>query len=114
MAERIRSLEARSREIFSITDVVKDLADQSNVLALNAAVEAARAGPQGKGFAVVAREIRNIAESVAVSPTARVRDILRDLGVATRSTVRLTEEGACLGGDMPSLSLAGLKGPGRS
>jgi methyl-accepting chemotaxis protein len=93
MAERIRSLEARSREIFSITDVVKDLADQSNVLALNAAVEAARAGQQGKGFAVVAREIRNLADQ-SLQSTARVRDILRDLGVATRSTVRLTEEGA--------------------
>jgi methyl-accepting chemotaxis protein len=93
MAERIRSLEARSREIFSITDVVKDLADQSNVLALNAAVEAARAGQQGKGFGVVAREIRNLADQ-SLQSTARVRDILRDLGVATRSTVRLTEEGA--------------------
>jgi methyl-accepting chemotaxis protein len=93
MAERIRSLEARSREIFSITDVVKDLADQSNVLALNAAVEAARAGQQGKGFAVVAREIRNLADQ-SLQSTARVRDILRDLGAATRSTVRLTEEGA--------------------
>ncbi len=93
MAERISTLEARSREIFSITDVVKELADQSNVLALNAAVEAARAGPQGKGFAVVAREIRNLADQ-SLQSTARVRDILRDLGVATRSTVRLTEEGA--------------------
>jgi methyl-accepting chemotaxis protein len=93
MAQRVSSLEARSREIFSITDVVKDLADQSNVLALNAAVEAARAGQQGKGFAVVAREIRNLADQ-SLQSTARVRDILRDLGVATRSTVRLTEEGA--------------------
>jgi methyl-accepting chemotaxis protein len=64
-AEGVDSLGQRSKEIESITHVIRDIADQTNLLALNAAIEAARAGESGRGFAVVADEVRGLAERSA-------------------------------------------------
>jgi hypothetical protein len=92
LAVKIHDLNEQTAQISSITQTVKDLADQSNILALNAAIEAARSGEHGKGFSVVAREIRQLANQ-SIQATTRVQELLGSIGGAIRQTVSFAETG---------------------
>ncbi len=83
---QVESLAASSDQIGSVLDVIRAIAEQTNLLALNAAIEAARAGEAGRGFAVVADEVRSLAQRTQHS-IEEIRQVIERLQDGTREVV---------------------------
>ncbi len=90
VAEDMKSLDVSAENIGRILNLIKDIADQTNLLALNAAIEAARAGEAGRGFAVVADEVRKLAEKT-MEATGEVNMAVDSIQENVRNSVSSTK-----------------------
>jgi methyl-accepting chemotaxis protein len=92
IAEQIVRLSEQANQIGGISQLVSELANQTNMLALNSSVEAVRAGEHGKGFAVVANEIRKLSDQSQQS-AEKISVLVAEIQKAINSTVMVTDEG---------------------
>ncbi len=103
MANELSLLQEESARIGSVLDVIRGIAEQTNLLALNAAIEAARAGEQGRGFAVVADEVRALAHRTQES-TVEIQSMVEGLQAKSTNAVDAISRGQKLTQDSLSYS----------
>ena len=98
IANRIHTLTAQTQRISEILEIIKEVANKSELLALNAALEGAKAGEAGRGFSLVASQMQRLAESVMESVKG-VKELTTDIREATNATALATEDATKLAGD---------------
>jgi methyl-accepting chemotaxis protein len=94
-AQKIGELSSHAGRIGEILDVIREIADRSDLLALNASLEGTRAGEAGRGFALVAAEMRKLAERVMAS-VHDIKQLVADVRASVASTIMVTEESSKL------------------
>jgi methyl-accepting chemotaxis protein len=98
VAERIATLSSHTQRITEILQIIKEIANKSDLLALNAALEGTKAGEAGRGFSLVANQMQRLAENVVAS-VRDIKELTETIAEATRATVFATEESTKLAAD---------------
>lgn len=98
VADRIATLTSQTQRITEILEVIKDIANKSDLLALNAALEGTKAGEAGKGFSLVAGQMQRLAENV-MGAVKDIKELTASISTATQATVLATEESTKIAAD---------------